>query len=125
MWPNNEFGTNNGNNFNRDDYTQSCFAGFPGQQFFQPHPFQPNMMQLEGGNEEGLNGEFQPEIGLFNEAGFAQNYQFANPTYTKVKSSNLGPSMCKLLITDFLCSSRQPFSTLILPILQVRHLHAQ
>ena len=62
MWSTNEFG-DNGNNVNQADYPPSAFGNFPGQPYFPQLPFNPNMMQSEGGNGEGfMNGEFQPDI---------------------------------------------------------------
>lgn len=93
MWPNNEFG-NNGNNFNQDDYPPLPFGDHPGQPYLPQLSFQPNMMQFEGGNGEGfMNGEFQPEVGLYNEGALAQN-QFVNAANAQVRSSY--PSTCCL-----------------------------
>ncbi len=81
MWPNNGYG-NNGhfpqNGFNQDDFAQSQFNGGNPQQIF---PTQPNIMPFG----EEMNGDsfmagnnFQPEVGLYNDAAFMQN-QFVNP----------------------------------------------
>ena len=78
MWPNNGFG-NNGHfppNYNQEDFTQPPFGGDQGQRFFTP---QPNMMQFDemNGDSYMANGNFQPEVGLFNDGAFIPN-QFVN-----------------------------------------------
>jgi hypothetical protein len=83
MWQNNGFGNNgpfqNGFN-NQENYPHSPFgasSGPPlaGQQYF---PTQQNMMHYEDANEEDyMNDNFQPEVGLCNEGAFMQN-QFIN-----------------------------------------------
>jgi hypothetical protein len=86
MWSNKGF-ENNGSNFNLHDYPPSPFGGHPGQQYFPQIPFQPNTMQLEGGNGEAfINGEFQPDMGLYNEGAFAQNH-LANSANAHVRPS--------------------------------------
>jgi len=72
MWQNNG---NNGpfqNNFNQDNFPQQPINGSnrPGQQFFQPQPLQP--MDFNNG-EDYTDGDFRPEVGLFNNGAFLQN----------------------------------------------------
>jgi len=82
MWQNNGFG-NSGHfqNFNNQEaFTPPSFGGSPGpllsgQQFFASHP---NIVQYDDG-EGFINNDFQPEVGIFNEAAYMQN-QFMNAT---------------------------------------------
>jgi YTH domain-containing protein 1 len=89
MWPNNGFGSNGQfqNNFNnQDDYSPASFGtgvgpSGPGQ-YFPQQPHNPAMIQYdENGN---VIGDFEPEVGLYNEGPFFHN-QFLSPQNPQVR----------------------------------------
>jgi hypothetical protein len=81
MGPNTGFG-NNGfipDSFNQDTLPTSFAGGNTGRSYF-PQQAQSNTIGFEDdGNGKGyVNDDFQPEVGLFNDAAFSQNL-FTSP----------------------------------------------